>query len=415
MKKIQEWIETKLVPITKKITNMYWFSILSEAILFIVPLSMVSSIPSILNILRRFVSFIPDLSPISDFSFGIVGLLMAYVIPHSAMVKENKLDKSVMAGFTSVGTYLLCMKPEIVEGGRIFVFEKFGAGGMFTAMAVGLMVGIIYKKMLNHSFFNEESSLPDFIQNWFDSIINILICLLIGWFFTYVISIDVFTAIGIIMSPITGLAQSLPGVILITLIMDVFYFFGVSGWVFVPVVGAITRAALADNAALVAAGEVATNIYAFGFSKYYMIGGQAATLALAIMLLFAKSKRYKVIGKATIVPSLFNINEPLVFGAIVNNPFMFIPIVINAIALPMLAYLWIYFGIGGAVANFVNFDMQFAPPVVQTFMFTDGNLSNCVLSLICFAISAIVWFPFFKVADKYEYQKDLERKNKKIE
>jgi len=408
MKNIQAWVERVLVPITNKITKTYWFSIIGEAVLFIVPLSMVSSIPSLLNILRRFIPAIPDLTPIGDFSFGIVGLLMAYIIPHSAMVKEGRADRSVMAGFTSIGTYMLCMKPEIVEGGRLFGFEKFGAGGMFTAIAVGLMVGIIYKTMLKHSFFNEDSSLPDFIQSWFDNIINILACLLIGWIITYVIKVDLFTFIGIIISPITKFAQSLPGVILVVLIEDVFYFFGVSAWVFVPIVGSITRAALAENAAMVAAGMVATNIQAFGFSKYHMIGGQCATLALALMLLFAKSKRYKVIGKATIVPSLFNINEPLVFGCIVNNPFMFLPIVINAIALPTIAYLWIYFGVGGAVANFMNFDMQFAPCIVQTYMFTGGNLSNCVLSLVCFAVSALVWFPFFKVADSYQLNKERE-------
>ena len=409
MKRIQAWVERTLVPITNKITKMFWFSILAEAILFIVPLSMVSSIPSLLNIVRRFVPAFPDLTPLGDFSFGIVGLLMAYIIPHTAMVKEGRADRSVMAGFTAIGTYMLCMKPVAVDGGRVFVFEKFGAGGMFTAMAIGLMVGIIYRVMLKHSFFSEDSSLPDFIQSWFDNIINIFVCLLIGWLFTYVLNVDVFTIIGLIMSPVTNFAQSLPGVIFITVVMDVFYFFGVSGWVFVPVVGSITRSALAANAAAVAAGAAATNIYAFGFSKYYMLGGQAATLALAVMLLFARSRRYKVIGKATIVPSLFNINEPLVFGCIVNNPFMFIPIVINAVALPTIAYLWIYFGIGGAVANFVNFDMQFVPCVVQTYMFTHGNLSNCVLSLLCLAVAALVWFPFFKVADKYELDKETAK------
>ncbi len=411
MKKIQEWIKNTLVPLTNKITNLYWFSIISEAILYIVPLSMVSSIPSLINVVRRFIPSIPDMSPIGDYTFGIVGLLMAYVIPHSAMVKEGKADRSVIAGFTSVGAYLLCMNPEILEGGRLFVFEKYGAGGMFTAMAIGLLVGITYKIMLKHSFFNEDSSLPDFVRNWFDNVTSIFLCILIAWFVTFIIKVDVFTFIGLIMKPITSIAQSLPGVVLITLIMDIFYFFGVSGWVFVPVVGAITRAAIAENAAMVAAGGIAENIYAFGFSRYYMIGGQCATLALAIFLLFAKSKRYKVIGKATIIPSLFNINEPLVFGCIVNNPFMFIPIVINAIVLPAVAYLWIYLGIGGAVANFANFDMQFLPVVIQTYFFTGGNLSNCLLSIICFGLSAVVWFPFYKVADQYQFNKEKDMAN----
>ena len=154
------------------------------------------------------------------------------------------------------------------------------------------------------------------------------------------------------------------------------------------------------------AGAIA-NIYAYGFSRYHHIGGQGATLPLAFYMLFAKSKRYRVLGKATLVPSIFNINEPLQYGAVVGNPFMLIPTVLIAIILPAFSYLWFTFGWG--TINYVNFDMNFAPNAISAFMMSGGDFRNVILVCINLLIAAIIWFPFFKVADKAELQKERER------
>lgn len=156
--------------------------------------------------------------------------------------------------------------------------SKFGAGGMFTAMFVGLLVAVVYKAMFKFSFFGEDSVIPDFVKNWFDNIIAILLSLTAGYLLTYVIKIDVFTMVQLIMKPITSFAQSGPGVVLIVLLQNVFYFFGISGWVFTPVTRSITQAAIAENAAMMAAGMAPKNIYAYGFSRYHHIGGQGATM-----------------------------------------------------------------------------------------------------------------------------------------
>ncbi len=91
-----------------------------------------------------------------------------------------------------------------------------------------------------------------------------------------------------LMSPVKYFAQSIWGVIFLSLLMDFGYFFGVSGWVWTPITMTIQRAAIAENTALVASGLSATNIYAYGFSRYQHIGGQGATLPIAIYSLFAK-------------------------------------------------------------------------------------------------------------------------------
>ena len=407
MKKIQEWIEKHLVPVMNRITQNFWFGIVADAILYIVPFSMVSAIPSLWSILRRFVPVLPDISPLSTFSFGLIGLFVSFVIPYNCLNKIGKKDRSMIAGFTGIGTFMMCMNFVTTDEGSLVAMSKFGAGGMCTAMFVGLLVAVVYKAMFKFSFFGEDSVIPDFVKNWFDNIIAILISLTAGYLLTYVMKIDVFTMVQLIMKPITSFAQSGPGVVLIVLLQNVFYFFGISGWVFTPVTRSITQAAIAENAAMMAAGMAPKNIYAYGFSRYHHIGGQGATMPLALFMLRAKSKKYRVLGKATLVPSIFNINEPLQYGAVVGNPFMLIPTVMIAIILPAFSYLWFFMGWG--TINYVNFDMNFAPNAVSAFFMSGGDFRNVILVCINFVIAALIWYPFFKAADKAEVRKEQER------
>lgn len=413
MKKIQGWIEKHLVPVMNKITKSYWFSIIADAILYIVPFSMVSTIPSLWSILRNFIPSLPDISPLSTYSFGLIGLFVVFIIPYNTLVKEEKKDRSLIAGFTGIGTFMLCMNAQTVEGGTLFTLSQFGAGGMFTSMFVGFIVAFVYKCMVRFSFFKEDSVIPDFVKNWFDNIIAILLSLTIGYLLTFTFQIDVFTLVQFVMKPVTSFAQSLPGVVFICFIQNIFYFFGISGWVFTPVTRSITQAAIAENAAAVAAGLAPQNIYAYGFSRYHHIGGQLTTLPLALMMLFSKSKRYKILGKATIIPSIFNINEPLVYGTIVNNPLMFIPVVLISIIIPGFSYLWFQFDWG--TINYVNFDMNFAPNAVSAFMMSGGDIRNVLLVCINFIIAGLIWYPFFKAADKHVAEQEAEKARIKAE
>ncbi len=407
MDSIQGWITKHIVPVVNKITATYWFSIIADSILYIVPFSMVSAIPSLWSVIRTFFPALPDLSPLSTYSFGLIGLFVVFVIPYNVLVKEDRKDRAMIAGFTGIGTYMLCMNAQTTDAGMAFTMSKFGAGGMFTSMVIGWFVGLIYKKTARHSFFSEDSVIPDFVKNWFDNILAILFALVVGWLFTYIAQIDVFTMVSFIMSPVTDFAQTLPGTVFMAMIKDVFYFFGISGWVFTPVTRTITQAAMAENMAAAAAGQTIPNIQAYGFSRYTMIGGEGSTLPLAIYMLFAKSKKNKMLGKATLIPSLFNINEPLVFSSIVNNPFMFIPMFLQSIILPANAWLWMHFG--WASLHITMFDMNNAPNAVSAFFMSGGDWRNAVLVCVNLALAALIWYPFFKASDNYQ----LEQEEKK--
>lgn len=406
MDKIQKVIEERIVPPLNKISSNYWFSLAADAILYIVPFSMVSAIPSLWSFIRNFVPTLPDITPITTYSFGLVGLFVVFTIPYNCMVKEGHRDRGLMAGFASMGAYMMCMRPLATDDGMLFNMNMFGAGGMFTAMVVGLVCAGVFKAFGKRSFFSEDSLVPDFVKSWFDSIVAILICLALSWVVAYLAQVDVFTLVGAILSPVTGFAQTLPGVVIIALIMDVFYFFGVSGWVFTTVTLPITQGAMAQNMAAAAAGLPIPNINAYGLSRYYMIGGEGNTLPLAIMMMFSKSRKNKTLGRATLIPSLFNINEPLVFSTIVNNPYMFVPMVLQAIILPANAFLWI--AMGWASPHSVMFAMNNLPNAVSAFFLSGGDMRNALLVIVNLVLATIIWYPFFKAYDRHQAKVELE-------
>jgi len=402
--KMQDWIQNKLVPATNRVTQNYWFSLIADAILIIVPFTMVSAIPSLWSLLRKLITVLPDITALSTYSFGLVGMFVAFIIPYNAMVREERKDRSLMAGFSSIGAYMMCMNPTTTDDGTVFTMWKFGSGGMFTAMVVGVLVGAIFKAFATKTFFSEDSLVPDFVKNWFDTIVGVLLSLLAAYIITFLLNLDLFTVVGLILSPVTNFARTLPGVVIIGLVMDMFYFFGVSGWCFTPITLPITQGAIAANAANFAAGLPVTNINAYGLSRYYMIGGEGNTLPLAIMMMFSKSKKNKMLGKATLVPSLFNINEPLFFSTVVDNPYMFIPMLIQAIVLPANAWIWLNFGWAGMHVQM--FAMNNLPNAVSAYVLSNGDIRNAILVCVNLLLATLIWFPFWKAYDRNEAKKE---------
>src|SRR5699024_10499291 len=188
----------------------------------------------------------------------------------------------------------------------------------------------------------EDTSIPEIVTTWFDSMLPISLILFIGYILVYLLKFDFFQLIVTLFQPITSFSQTLPGFILICFIPLLLYSFAISCWVITPVTFTICLGAIAENAAAVAAGQLPTNITTFEviYCGWVFIGGQGGTLPLNLMMLGAKSQKLKAISRATILPSLFNINEPFVFGTpIAWNPTLMIPMWLNSLTVPTLVYL----------------------------------------------------------------------------
>ncbi|WP_066186355.1 MULTISPECIES: PTS sugar transporter subunit IIC [Gracilibacillus] len=409
MNKLIEYMNRSFAPKMNKITRNAWVSAIQESIMGVLPLILVGSLITLIMILNDVIPNMPNLQPISDFSFGLMSLFISFLAPYFIMEKLKKNDRKLIAGLTGAAMFLLLLSPTFNEDGQIiFSFERFGANGMFVAIIVGLLVGFVFNLFSKISFFKESSSLPDFIIVWFDTIVPITLLLVAGWLATIVGSFDLYASILSLFEPLNSIGQSFVGFVILTFICVFLYTFGISPWALYPVVFPMWIAGIEQNASQVAQGLNPANIHTFEtLMAWIWIGGMGTTLPLVIiMLVIAKSNHLKAISRVTIVPSIFNINEPVVFGSpVAFNPILMIPMWLNGIVMPAITYLVLSFGVITLPAEVLQ--LWYLPIGISTYL-VNTDISGLLLLLVNFIVSFIIWYPFVKVYDKQKVAEEAE-------
>lgn len=407
MKKFMDWMNNSFSPVVNKIANNPWVAAIQSAILVALPMIFIGSFATMFSLIKEAWSSFPDLSMINTFSFGLFSLFLAYLIPEAVMNNKGKKDLSKPAGLAGIGFFLMLIFPKILEGDQIqFDLNTLGAGGMIAALVAGLFVGVIMNLFSKWKFIGEDSSLPDFVAVWFNTLLPITIILLIGWLFTFQLDINLYSAVNAVFSPLVHLGGGFWGFILINFIgFSFLYSFGISSWVIYPVQTAIAFPAIAANQANFDAGLEITNIFTMETAGLFLVGGGGATLSLVIMMSFlAKSKRLRMMGKAAIVPSIFNINEPVVYGApIAFNPTLMVPMWINGLIGPILTWFVMKWGLV-PIPHSV-FGLWYLPGPILNWL-TTASIAGAIYFFVLFAIAWVVYYPFFKVYDRQVLKED---------
>jgi len=409
MDKFMSWMTDRFAPRVNKIAKNPWVASVQSAILTAMPMVFIGSFATILSIVKDYWKGFPDFSLLSTFSFGLFSLFLAYLIPEAVMNNKGHKEVSKQAGLAGLAFFLILVYPTITAEGQIrFDLNSFGTAGMIAALIAGLFVGIVMNLFSKWKIIGEDSAIPDFVATWFNTLIPITLILLVGWVFTFELEINLYHVVNSIFSPLINLGQGFWGFVLVFFLGFAFlYTFGISSWVLYPVQIAIALPAIAQNQANFEAGKAVTNIFTNEAAAIFLIGGGGATLALCIMLAFmAKSQRLRMIGKASIIPSIFNINEPIVFGApIAFNPILMVPMWIVGLVGPILT--WIVMKIGLVPIPHKPFQLWYTPGPIQSWIVTE-SIRGLIFFIILFAISWIIYYPFFKIYDKQAVQQDLE-------
>ncbi|MDD6257852.1 MAG: PTS transporter subunit EIIC, partial [Erysipelotrichaceae bacterium] len=309
----------------------------------------------------------------------------------------------VVAGLTAVCTYILTMHGTTSDKGIWSVeFSRFGPTGILVGMVVGIYVSIVFNLIAKIRFFKKGSDVPTFVQDWVKNIIPIFVTVLIQSILVFNLNLDFYKIILGIFMPLQYIAQSYPGFIVTTFIQAFFYSLGVSGWTWtgltnayqVPAQTANLEQGLTGATAFLNVSEITSGVGLIN------LGGMCATLALNVLFLFSKSKRLKTLGRVCIGPGLFNINEPIIYGApVIYNPILLIPAWICALVGPAIVY-WIF---RLQLLNLPNVQLPMVgtlPILVCTVMLT-GDLRGLLWWAVMFALYLAIWYPFFR---RYEKQ-----------
>lgn len=399
MKKFMDWLANSFAPKAKQLTQKPSVAGLSSAMQKLIPFIMTGSIVFFYNVFRSYIPQLPDLGNISNYSFGMIGMIAAFMVANQYMEKFKHPNYSITAGIVSVCVLMMTLHPVGAKEG-VYDMGRVGPTGILIGVIVGAVVSVIFH-YFSKLHLLQNSELPDFVVEWINNIIPIFLSLALWSTMIFALKIDVFEVIINLFEPIQSFGQSLPGLILLVLIPAFFYSMGISTWLWSAIQNPIFIAGIAANALALKNGDVGMNIvtnetvYSLGL---IMMGGTGATLTLNLLMCFSKAKKLKTLGGICIGPSLFNINEPIVFSTpVVMNPILMMPMWINSITGSCV----VWFAMRGGLLNIPQELMQVAqiPAPISSVMILQ-DFRAVLWYVLLFAMYLITWYPFFKVYEK---------------
>lgn len=409
MKGFMDWLENRFAPKMNKVANNIWIVTIKESIMQILPFILLGSVFCCLAIIEDYVTLPFSFWTPFIWTMNKIGFLIAFLIPFNYCEKRKYRKQRLIAGMTSILLFLMVITPQVeLEGTIGFNHSAMGAGGMFAAIVLGIFVAWVFGLFAKFSFFKEDSVIPDFVKAWFDAMLPIFIVICAGWILVLVAHVDLFGIIQAVFSPLQYFSQTWYGFTLINFLSCFLYSMGISVWVLNSVVKPCRQIAIVENLALVAAGTATAatlNIYTEGllFCTYLWIGGTGCTLPLVFLLMKARSQKLKAMGRACLVPGIFNINEPVVFSCIAWNPILMVPMWLQGIILPLLTWVACKV-IAFAPIPQIQFELWYCPYPICTWISTKGSLAAILFVLITFVVGGMIWYPFFKVYDRQEYR-----------
>ena len=343
-----------------------------------------------------------------NFSMGIMTLFISVGIAAS-LAKPHELAP-LPAGMLSLMAFLLVAAP--LKDGQIST-AYFSGQGIFTAILVAIYSTELYAFLKRKNItIRLPPEVPTGVARSFEILVPVLAVVVtlhpLNLFIESQLGMIIPEAIMSLVKPLVAASDTLPAVLLSVLVCQVLWFAGIHGALIVTgIMNPFWMANLSVNQAAMAAGSAIPHIYVQGFWDHYLlIGGVGSTLPLAFLLLRSKAIHLRTIGRMGVVPGLFNINEPILFGApIIMNPLFFLPFVL----VPMVNATLAWFALDlDLVSRVVSMTPWTTPAPIGASWAANWSFSPVILCLMCMVTSAAMYLPFLKAYEKQLLEQENE-------
>jgi len=325
------------------------------------------------------------------------GLVSIYVCTATALSLARRREVDPVAGATTaLAVFLVAQHPV----NKMLAMSTLGAAGLFPAFAAAIFA------VETIAFFGRRKwgiqlrgGAPDVVVRSFAALLPTVTCVVLVWCVVHVLGIDLIGGIAAIFRPLLIGGDSLAAVLIVVLIDSGLWMVGVHGLSVLAAVRPLWLAALAENMAAVSAGQPPPHVFTQEFFIWFVWqGGSGATLAFAILLFFARSKQLRLVGRAGIVPAIFNINEPLLFGTpVVMNGKLAPPFVLAPAVMVVLTWLAMHSGLVRPPYIEVVWTL---PAPVGAYLSSGGDPRALVLQFTNLAVALAIWWPFVRRYDR---------------
>ena len=418
-------------PFFEKISRNIYLQAIKDGFLGCMPIVLTSSIFLLIATLPGVVGItLPQplldwCNKLYNFTMGVMGIMVAGTTAKNFTASMNRrmpAGKVLNDGSTMVAaqcSMLLLAVTQFttkLDGSELSVFDctSMGTRGLFSAYIAAFITVWVYKFCVSRDLtIKLPKEVPGAIAQNFRDIIPfggaVIICGIIDVIVRNLMGVPFSELLIKLLSPLFTAAETYPGLILIQAATAFFWFIGVHGPSIVqPGIDPIRLANQAENLQVLLAGGHPAHSLTFNMSLVGEFGGTGATFIVPLLLiLFMKSKQLKAVGKASIVPVAFAVNEPLLFGApMILNPYMLIPFVAAGCVNVSVAK----FFIDNVGMNGFSFVVPWATPApIGIFITTNFQLIALVFVAIIILLDAIIYLPFLKAYDKLLCDQEAER------
>lgn len=418
-------------PFFEKISRNIYLQAIKDGFLGCMPIVLTSSIFLLIATLPGVVGItlpqplIDWCNKLYNFTMGVMGIMVAGTTAKNFTASMNRrmpAGKVLNDGSTMVAAQCSMLLLAVTQfttkfnGSELSVFDctSMGTRGLFSAYIAAFITVWVYKFCVSRDLtIKLPKEVPGAIAQNFRDIIPfggaVIICGIIDVVVRNLMGVPFSELLIKLLSPLFTAAETYPGLILIQAATAFFWFIGVHGPSIVqPGIDPIRLANQAENLQVLLAGGHPAHSLTFNMSLVGEFGGTGATFIVPLLLiLFMKSKQLKAVGKASIVPVAFAVNEPLLFGApMILNPYMLIPFVTAGCVNVSVAK----FFIDNVGMNGFSFVVPWATPApIGIFITTNFQLIALVFVAIIILLDAIIYLPFLKAYDKLLCDQEAER------
>lgn len=360
-------------------------------------------------------------------TMGILSLYFAIVIGYEytkIYVEEEGLNLNPLnGGLLAVFAYFLTIPELTYSKGMISAvtgkttiggwtvggdsLTRLSTSGMFTAILMSILAVQLYRLCVKKNWvIKMPEAVPEGVARSFTAlipgfVIAFAVLVINGIFILF--GTDIYKVIAIPFAFVSHITNTWLGIVVIYLLVHALWIVGIHGANIV--MGLVSPILLANMAQNVDGKFIA---YAGEFTNSYVtIGGSGATLLLCFYIAFcAKSDQLRMLGKASMGPAIFNINEPLIFGLpIVYNPMLTIPFILAPIVSASIGYWGVQLGLAGkAIAQ-----TPWPTPIgLGAYVGSGGSVGAFVVALVCALAAFVIWYPFIKMYDSKLYKEEID-------
>ncbi|MBL0387338.1 PTS sugar transporter subunit IIC [Tumebacillus sp. ITR2] len=437
MNKLLLFMERTILPVTARVVeNRYMQAIRNAFIGSALPMIIVGSIFLIFaipplpegiqdGVLGAINAWLTDARPMLmvpfQLTFGLIAFWVCYGVAES-LAKHYKIDGG-RVGLMAMATLLVfCLPVGVRQEGHLIglhairldqFLDNLGAVGLFVSMLTGIGVAELNRFLLRRGLILKmPPAVPPNVSKSFEMMIPAFLAVggafLLEWWVTTTFSphpLDPATALTlpqVVMAKLSFLVQAsdtLPSAILQIWLMMLLWAVGIHGMNVVSSVAyPLWQTNLSENIQALGAGEPATHIVSEPFFHMYAhLGGSGATLPLVFFLLRSKVQQLKQVGRVALVPGLFNINEPVVFGVpIALNPILVLPLLLAPTVIVTVNFLAMHTGL----VPVPTVQPPLTMPVFLGGFLADGSWRGAVLQGVDLVIAGLIYYPFFKLYEK---------------